>query len=132
MSPRRVSSLLLLAGVGQAAFGHHSIGRVYDESQQSELSGTVAEFRFINPHPMLILEVTTGSGRTERWRLEMDNRSELVQVGMTADTFAPGDRVVVEGSPSRTQSRTIYLRRLERLEDGLRYEQVGYSPRLTP
>jgi hypothetical protein len=32
----------------------------------------------------------------------MDNRWELAELGFTADTLKPSDRVVVSGSPART------------------------------
>ena len=125
-------ALLALLASSHEAVAHHSIARVYDSSHRSSVIGTVAEFRFINPHPLLIVEVVTDaeSGATEAWQLEMDNRFELERIGMTADTFAPGDRIVAEGSLGLTQPNTLYLRRLERPADGLRYEQVGYNPRL--
>ena len=60
----------------------------------------------------------------------MDNRSELVAIGVTASTFPPGDRVVVKGSLARTQPQALYLLRLDRPADGFWYEQVGGSPRI--
>ena len=58
------------------------------------MQGVVTEFRFVNPHPFLIIDV-----QHEPWKLEMDNLSELVDVGMTKETFKAGDRVVVEIPP---------------------------------
>jgi hypothetical protein len=66
----------------------------------------------------------------ERWRLELDNRWELVDVGMKADTFRAGDTVVARGSAGRDGARAIYVLRLDRAADGLHYEQVGQSPAL--
>jgi hypothetical protein len=60
----------------------------------------------------------------------MDNRYELINEGMKADTLKPGDRVVASGSLSRTNPQGMYLRRLDRPADGFRYEQVGSSPRV--
>src|SRR6267378_810259 len=87
---------------------HHSISSVYDSSRQANLEGTVAQFQLINPHPFLLVDVTDGAGTAQRWRLEMDNRSELVAIGVTATTLKPGDRVVVKGSLARTQPQALY------------------------
>src|SRR5262245_55905253 len=95
------------------------------------LEGEIAEFHFVNPHPFLVVEVTAEDGARESWRLEMDNRRELAEIGITSDTFRAGDRVVVEGNAGRTEPRTLYLYRLDRAADGLRYEQLGYSPKIT-
>ena len=69
-------------------------------------------------------------GKTLEWRLEMDNRYELIEEGMTADTLKPGDRVVARGSVSRSNPQGMYLMRLDRQSDGFRYEQIGASPRI--
>ena len=94
------------------------------------VTGSVREFQFVNPHPWIGLDVTGEGGRVQTWRLELDNRFELVDVGMRADTLRPGDVVVVTGSAGRDGARSLYVRRLDRPADGLRYEQAGSSPRL--
>jgi hypothetical protein len=49
---------------------------------------------------------------------------------MSADTLRPGDKVSVTGSGARNQDRAVYVRSLERPDDGFLYEQVGSSPRV--
>lgn len=120
-----------LIGTHHPAGAHHSIGRVYDGSQEERIEGVVAEFRFTNPHPFLFVEVETETGLRQTWRLEMDNRFELTRIGMTAETFRPGERVVARGSPDRIRPQSLYLRRLDRPSDGLRYEQRGGTPSLS-
>jgi hypothetical protein len=110
---------------------HHSITAVYDSSRQVRVEGTIARFRFVNPHPYVELTAQGAGGVAQGWHLEMDNRVELAGVGMTADTLQPGDRVVVTGSASRTEARAMYVRTLVRPADGFTYEQVGTSPRIT-
>ena len=105
---------------------HHSIAGVYDSNRQVTIEGVVAEFHFVNPHPFVLVDADG-----ERWKLELDNLSELVEVWMTKDTLKSGDRVVVSGSPSRSKPpQGLYVRRLDRPTDGFRYEQVGTSPRV--
>ncbi len=118
---------VLCAGVLWACVGwaHHSFSSIYDSSKNVVLEAVVTEFQFVHPHPFLLVSVAGAS-----WRAEMDNRFELVDIGMTAETFKAGDRVVVSGSPGRTQVRTLYMWRLERPADGLLYEQVGGTPSL--
>ena len=123
---------LVVAGMvsGGAAAAHHSLSSVYDSRKQLTLTGSVREFQFVNPHPWIGIDVT-GEDGTRRWRLELDNRWELVNIGMHADTFKSGDLVVASGSAGRDGARAVYVRRLERAADGLQYEQVGPSPRMT-
>ena len=115
--------------IGAPLLAHHAIQAIYDSSKQVTVEGAVREFQFINPHPFLIVNVSEG-GKTFEWRLEMDNRYELISEGMTADTLKAGDRVVANGSLSRTNPQGMYLMRLDRASDGFRYEQIGASPRV--
>ena len=120
--------LSLLAVGWTPVLGHHSLYGVYERSNDTALEGTVTEFRFVNPHPILVIEVAGEGSASEAWELEMDNRSELSRLGVTAATFAPGDRVVVRGSLALTRERALYLWRLDRPADGFWYEQRGSTP----
>ena len=120
---------LALAAAACPAQAHHSLVG-YDQVRQVALEGVVAEFSFTQPHPFLTIEVRA-EGETQAWRLEMDNLAELRAIGLSRDAFKPGQRVQVRGDPSRDGSRVAYLRLLDRPSDGLRYEQVGSSPRVS-
>ncbi|HKH72155.1 MAG TPA: DUF6152 family protein [Vicinamibacterales bacterium] len=127
---RRVSLLAFCLLVTAAPLmAHHAISAIYDSSKRVTVEGAVREFQFVNPHPFLIITVSEG-GKTLEWRLEMDNRYELIDEGMSADTLKRGDRVVASGSLSRTNPQGMYLMRLDRSSDGFRYEQIGASPRV--
>jgi hypothetical protein len=126
---------MLLAAGGMAMYvvamqAHHSIAGYYDSSRQVTLEGVIAEFHFVNPHPFVLLDVTPNNGAVQKWRLEMDNRGELAQIGVTSETFKKGDRILVSGSPARSQPQGLYVLKLDRPADGLRYEQIGTSPRI--
>ncbi len=122
---------LLAALAPLPAVAHHSIAAVYDRNRPIEIEGTVTEFLFVHPHPKLVVAVADPSGDGRRvWTLELDNRSELTAIGITAATFKPGDRVVASGSRARANANALYLLRLDRASDGLRYEQVGTEPRI--
>jgi hypothetical protein len=119
-----------IATGSSAAHAHHSIASVYNTRQQETIEGEVAEFRFVHPHPILIIDVAVDGGEPNFWQLEMDNRTELAAIGITEETWKPGDRVVATGSLGKKEPQRLYLRRLDRPVDGLRYEQVGSRPRI--
>ena len=127
---RAMMSFAAALAIAAPAAAHHSISSIYDGSRRVTIDGSVTQFQLINPHPFLFIEVKDGIGTAQQWRLEMDNRSELAAIGITANTFKPGDRVVVSGSLARTQPESLYLLRLDRPADGFWYEQVGNSPRI--
>jgi hypothetical protein len=124
---RRMSGMACFASMmwACAAWAHHSFSNIYDSGKRVELDAVVTEFQFVHPHPFLLVKADGAD-----WRAEMDNRFELAEIGVTADTFKPGDRVVVSGSPGRTEPRTLYMWRLERPSDGLLYEQIGSTPHM--
>jgi hypothetical protein len=119
--------MLICCGAAEA---HHSIAGMYDEGHPVTLDGSVLEFHSINPHPFVLLQVKDSSGREQTWKLELDNRGELVDVGMSATTLKPGDRLTVTGGPAWKQANAMYVRRMQRA-DGFRYEQVGFSPKVS-
>ncbi len=121
--------ILTLSLFASAAQAHHSLSG-YDQGRNVSADGVVEEFQFVNPHPVLMIGVTSTSGVRQIWRLEMDNLHELDEIGISRTTFKPGDRVTVSGNPDRTKPTEIYLRRLDRPSDGLHYEQIGLRPRL--
>jgi hypothetical protein len=122
--------LSLAAAAVPAAHAHHSFGNIYDSGRSVTLEAIVTQFLFVHPHPYLVVDVAGEGGNKQSWRAEMDNRFELEDIGITAETFRPGDRVVVSGSPGRNEPRILYLWRLERPSDGMRYEQVGSTPHI--
>jgi hypothetical protein len=126
---RWMSPIAVLLAAAAPAGAHHSISGVYDSARQRTVEGHVTEFRFVNPHPILIIEVSAGAA-AQTWQLEMDNRFELAEIGITENTYKQGDRVVASGSLARTEPQRLYLRRLQRSADGLVYEQIGSSPRV--
>jgi uncharacterized protein DUF6152 len=124
-------SLALALACGGAAEAHHSIAGMYDQSQRVTLDGVISQYQFVNPHPFVVVDVAGTNGATQSWKAELDNRWELMEVGMTATTFKAGDRVVVIGSPGRDRTPLVYVWRLERPGDGFLYEQIGTSPRVS-
>jgi hypothetical protein len=126
-SARLLAVVLVLINTPLGA--HHSLTE-YDIARKATLDAVVREFHFVNPHPYLLVDARAGDD-VRVWRLELDNRHELVAIGMASDTFARGDRLVVSGPPGHDQKPVLYVRELRRTTDGLRYEQPDSTPRIT-
>ena len=103
---------------------------MYDTRRDVRVEGVVTQFEFVNPHSFITVDVPATSGAPQRWRVELDDRGELSDIGMTAQTLRPGDRVIVLGSPARREANRLYLDRLDRPADGYSFEQVNGRPRL--
>lgn len=88
----------LLLGLGGLANAHHSIA-IYDSEHPIELSGTVVEWQFVNPHTIIVLETTDENGEKTIWSVEGGNTAGLFRRGWTPNTLKPGDQIIVTVRP---------------------------------
>jgi hypothetical protein len=87
--------VVLATGTGRA---HHSAAGI-DRSQTKEVSGTVKEFRWQNPHSFMQIDVPDEDGNVITWTLEMTAPSFLIRAGWTRSTVEPGDTVTARVTP---------------------------------
>ena len=90
----------LLAASGPA-LAHHSFA-MFDQANQVDLEGVVQEFRYVNPHTFIILNVKQEDGTLENWILEGVSPSALVREGWTKASLKPGDEIKVKIAPLRS------------------------------
>lgn len=83
------------------AGAHHST-QMFDAENPLELSGTVIEWQWTNPHTFIILEVTGEQGATETWELEGSNTRVMLRRGWTPSTLRPGEEIVVTVRPLKS------------------------------
>jgi len=81
--------------------GHHSAAATYDALHPLTLTGTVAEFRWRNPHTFLYLDISGGTSKDRRYVVEMSSAGVLGNSGWTASRLKPGDRIRITVLPSR-------------------------------
>jgi DNA/RNA endonuclease YhcR with UshA esterase domain len=101
---RLMSGLVVILLSATIASPHHSFSAVYDDKRSVTVSGTVTQFRFVNPHALLYMDVTDDSGTVAKWVVEFAGRLNLSEVGWTAQSVVPGERVTVTGNPTHTPS----------------------------
>jgi hypothetical protein len=102
----------LLALSVEHSGAHHAFSAVYDEKQVITVEGVVTQFRFVNPHAMMSLDVTDKSGKVEKWTVEFAGRLNLAEGGWTVETIKPGERIKVSGNPARKTDRQMAFRRI--------------------
>jgi uncharacterized protein DUF6152 len=100
--------LIVLAG---PAFAHHG-GAAYDSANPLTLSGTVKEFHFIQPHPLIALEVKDDKGTVVEWSIEMTAPNHLVRYGWSGKRLKAGDEITVTGSPAKNGLKVLNLRKI--------------------
>ena len=88
-----------LAVVGTAS-AHHSFA-MFDPAKVVTLQGKVREFRWVNPHVSLFVDVAGPSGQSGLWSVELTSPGNLTRLGWSRQSLKPGDRVAVEVNPLR-------------------------------
>jgi hypothetical protein len=98
-----VMTSLMLALGSVIAHAHHSTAGIYNEETEVSLTGKVKQWRFINPHPLLVLEVVGGDGVTHDYDVSYGGSAvaHLTRRGYTAGTFQIGETVTVRGFVSK-------------------------------
>ena len=94
-----VASALVAASV--PAWAHHAAAPLFHQDREVEVKGVVKTWRFINPHPFLILEATDESGKKIEWNMQFPAATSLSKRGWSTETFKAGEVVVAKGHPSK-------------------------------
>jgi hypothetical protein len=116
MSVNRLSLFVIgaLALSPRIAGAHHSFAAVYDDKRTMSVTGIVTEFRFVNPHALMAMNVTDEAGNTVKWTVEFAGRLNLSEVGWTADSIKSGERITVTGNPAHSIPARLSFLRLTR------------------
>lgn len=88
---------MALMAAPSIALAHHGDAGRYDEDVTT-VTGAVVEFRLVNPHSVLIIEVEDEHGNVVEWHGELGSPNALASNwGWSRDTFQPGDVVTMTG-----------------------------------
>lgn len=99
--------------LGGELFAHHSAaGYDRDPGHVKKLDGTVVEWRWTNPHVVLVWDVKDASGKVVRWKGELASPTSMVSRGrMNRQSLKFGDQVEVYVFPEfRGQPLSIPVR----------------------
>ena len=88
------------------------------------VKGTVTEFAWANPHPMITLEVPTNDGRTEKWQVGGPAIVRMTANGWTKTTVKPGDVITGIGYQYADGQKIVRLERVV-LADGKELRVYG-------
>lgn len=109
-----VASLLAAPAV---VLAHHGAA-IYDQSKNVTVTGTVTQFRFVNPHVLIFANVTGPDGKTVEWSGELTSPTRLARgeeeggVKWTRDILKAGDRITLTGNPARNGAPALVLQRV--------------------
>ena len=107
-------ALMVVALAPAAALAHHSFAVFFDGEKNITLTGVVTEFKFVNPHGLIVLQVKNKDGVLEEWKVETNSPSILRRRGWAPDSLMAGETVVIEGWPGRNDAHYARLRSAKR------------------
>ena len=102
---------LLLTALPAAT--HHSRA-IFDGERTVTVEGVVTRYEWANPHVYLHVETQTDTGDPVVWALEHSSTTMMRRQGWSRNTFAPGERVIVQGNPARETSNMALVVSVER------------------
>ena len=114
--------ILLLVSAVMPLSAHHSWPISYD--RLVTVKGTVIEFKWANPHPMMTLEVQANDGRMEQWQIGGPAITRMEANGWTKTTVKPGDVLTGIGYQFADGQKIIRLERVV-LADGKELRLYG-------
>ena len=118
------SVLVILAVVSGAVplSAHHSWP--VSTSRLVTVKGTVMEFAWENPHPVITLEVRTDEGELETWLVGGPAINRMAANGWTKTTVKPGDVITGIGYQFANGQKIVKLERVV-LADGRELRVYG-------
>lgn len=113
---------VLLAIVGAmplVASAHHSAAQFDFTIRDHEVTGVVKEFRPMNPHTKIVLEISDEKG-TREVEFEGHSRNNYYRSGWRADMIEVGDTITLVVAPPRDGSEGGYALNVV-TKDGARF-----------
>jgi len=111
---RSLSKQLVALGLGASlpvlAFAHHSFAVFFDSQKSISITGVVTEYKFVNPHGLIVLDIKNSNGVVEQWKVETNSPSILRRRGWAPDTLKAGETITIEGWPGRNDAHYARLR----------------------
>ena len=110
--PRNLLLLSFLAFVLSVPVLAHHGAAAYDTSKMTTLTGTITDFQFIQPHPLIFLDVKGANGNVTKWFVEMTAPNHLVHYGWSGRKLHPGQVIKVEGNAAKNGNKVLNLRHI--------------------
>ena len=108
----RVFSLVTASAFAAPGYAHHSFVAVFDAERPVEVTGTVTQIEWLNPHVWIHIDVENDGGEDSNWRFEMGSPNNLVRSGLNHRSLEVGQVLTVVGLRARDNSQKAAVRRV--------------------
>ena len=119
---------LILVTAPFAAAAHHSFRAQYDADIVVEVTGTITEVTWTNPHARFYVAAEDDDGETVTWDFELASPSALFRRGWSVSSLEPGMQVTVVAYRARNAPHVANTGTIT-FEDGSRLTGLGSVPR---
>lgn len=113
---------LILSSAGGTLWAHHAWP--VNNQRLVTVRGTVVDFTWSNPHPMITLEVKNDEGQMEKWSIGGPAITRMEANGWSATTLKAGDVITGTGYQFSDGQKIIRLERVI-LADGREMRVYG-------
>ena len=103
-------AILVLVSVAMPLSAHHSWPVSYDKLVT--VKGTLLQFTWSNPHPMMTLEVQSTDGKKEKWMVGGPAINRMESNGWNKNTVKPGDVITGIGYQFSDGQKIVRLERI--------------------
>ena len=80
---------------------HHSFSAVFDAERPVEVTGTVTEVEWMNPHAWFYVDVESEDGAVVNWAFELGSPNGLRRRGWSRNTVKIGEVISISGYRAR-------------------------------
>jgi hypothetical protein len=120
----------LLVALASPARAHHS-NSAYQVDEIVTLTGTVKEWRWMNPHTWLYLTVEGADGKPQEWAVEGRPPGILGRAGWNSTSLVPGERVTVHASPAKNGDPEGIIARVTKADGTVLGNQPNFNREAT-
>jgi len=96
-------ALTAAALIATPVLAHHSHAN-YEAVRTIEVTGTVSDYQWTNPHVWIYMTVTGEDGEIQEWTLESGSTGQLTRRGWTQESMQPGDTITALIKPLKDGS----------------------------
>jgi hypothetical protein len=105
-------AVAVIATIVTPGAAHHSFA-MFDMDKEVTYSGVVADFKWVNPHVHITVDIKAGPNvhpaTVGTWDVEGGSTNIMGRQGWTRVTFKPGDAITLVGHPMKDGSKGISL-----------------------
>jgi Family of unknown function (DUF6152) len=84
----------------------------YNTTATVTVNGTLTDFKFVNPHSIVSIDVKDDQGATEAWQGELTSPNHLIRAGWEATTLKPGDKVTMTGYRAKSGANSMWITKI--------------------